>query len=201
MYIKKGSRLHHHFRHAEDWLVSRFMMDHAIRAIRQRTRIDRAHDIPYLAGYSRDGKTIYIDRHMPKSFAGKGRRISTDRFLLVHEAVEKALIQMLGLHYQHAHQIALRAEQAAVRAEGIEWTAYDAFMQRYIKQIGDERLARVPADLDQTPYRDEHDFALLQRMQAHTGRAPARRGRGAIKARKATSRTRRTPNGKRPAAK
>jgi len=23
------------------------------------------HDIPYLAGYSKDGKTIYIDRHMP----------------------------------------------------------------------------------------------------------------------------------------
>jgi hypothetical protein len=26
------------------------------------------HDIPYLAGYSQDGKTIYIDQHMPPSF-------------------------------------------------------------------------------------------------------------------------------------
>jgi hypothetical protein len=30
--------------------------------------------------------------------------------------VEKTLIDQLGLHYLHAHQIASRAEQAAVRA-------------------------------------------------------------------------------------
>src|SRR5882724_9826825 len=157
-----------HFRHAEDWAMSAFMMDHAVRAIKKHAHLDRSHDIPYLAGYSLDGKTIYIDRHMPKSFTCKGRRIQTDRFLLVHEAVEKALIQLLGLHYQHAHQIALRAEQAAVRAEGIPWKAYDDFMQIYIKAIGDERLTKVPADLDDTPYRDEHDTALLKRMRAHT---------------------------------
>ena len=169
MYEKRNpSAKRHHFRHAEDWAMSAFMMDHAVRAIRKRTRLDRSHDIPYLAGYSKDGKTIYIDRHMAKSFVCKGRRIQTDRFLLVHEAVEKALIQLLGLHYQHAHQIALRAEQAAVRAEGIPWKAYDDFMQIYIKEIGDERLTKVPADLDDTPYRDEHDTALLKQMQAHT---------------------------------
>jgi hypothetical protein len=31
-------------------------------------KVDRAHDVPYLAGYSLDGKTIYIDRHMPRAF-------------------------------------------------------------------------------------------------------------------------------------
>ena len=176
MYAKQGTPRHHHFRHAEDWLVSRFMMDHAIRAIKKRARVDRAHDIPYLAGYSKDGKTIYIDRHMPKSFTKNGRRISTDRFLLMHEAVEKALIQLLGLHYQHAHQIALRAEQAAVRAEGIAWGDYDEFMQRYIKEIGDERLHKVPADLDETPYRDERDIALLERMEARVEKSRAKGG-------------------------
>src|SRR5437879_13234197 len=105
-----------------EWYVSSLMMDRALDAIvRRAKKLDRSHDLPYLAGYSRDGKTIYIDRHMPKSFTCNSRRIRTDRFLLVHEAVEKALIQLLGLHYQHAHQIALRAEQAAVRAEGIPW--------------------------------------------------------------------------------
>ena len=169
MYEKRNRPvMRRHFRHAEDWAMSAFMMDHAVRAIKKRARLDRSHDIPYLAGYSRDGKTIYIDRHMAKSFTCNGRRIQTDRFLLVHEAVEKALIQLLGLHYQHAHQIALRAEQAAVRAEGIPWKAYDDFMQIYIKEIGDERLTKVPADLDDTPYRDEHDTGLLKRMQAHT---------------------------------
>jgi hypothetical protein len=81
-------------------------------------RFDRKHDIPYLAGYSLDGKTIYIDRHMPASFKFKGRTINTDRFLVLHEEVEKTLIDQLGLHYLHAHQIATRAEEAAVRAAG-----------------------------------------------------------------------------------
>ncbi|MEA3066684.1 MAG: hypothetical protein QOK41_91, partial [Sphingomonadales bacterium] len=37
-------------------------------------------------------------------------------------------------------------------------------MQKYVKRIGDEGLKKVPADLDLKPYRDEHDFELLQRM-------------------------------------
>ena len=35
---------------------------------------------------------------------------------------------------------------------------------KYVKKIGDERLRKVPADLDLKPYRDEHDFDLLKRM-------------------------------------
>ena len=150
-----------------EWYVSGLMMDRALDAIVRRVKkLDRAHDIPYLAGYSRDGKTIYIDRHMPKSFRFRGRVIETDRFLILHEEVEKTLIDRLNLHYLHAHQIATRAEQAAVRAAGVNWRDYDRFMQKYVKKLGDERLTRVPADLDEKPYRDEHDYDLLRRMEA-----------------------------------
>jgi hypothetical protein len=153
--------------HLAEWLISREMMDHALRSVRERISLDRDHDIPYLAGYSTDGKTIFIDRHMPKSFVYRGRRVNTDRYLVMHEATEKSLMLMLGMHYLHAHQIALRAEQAAVRAEGIDWIAYDDFMQLYIKEIGDERLERVPATLDLTPYQDFHDTELLAQMRAN----------------------------------
>jgi hypothetical protein len=158
-----------------EWYVSSLMLDRALDAIVRRVkRFDRRHDIPYLAGYSRDGKTIYIDRHMPKSYQAGGREIDTDRFLILHEEVEKTLIDQLGLHYLHAHQIATRAEQAAVRAAGIRWRDYDAFMQKYVKRMGDERLTKVPADLDTKPYRDEHDLELLRRMAAgvEKGHAP-----------------------------
>jgi hypothetical protein len=77
---------------------------------------------------------------------------------------KKTLIDRLGLHYLHAHQIATRAEEAAVRAAGVEWSAYDRFMQKYVKRIGDERLKKVPKDLDLKPYRDEHDDDLLRLM-------------------------------------
>ena len=150
-----------------EWYVSSLMMDRALDAILRRVKkLDRSHDIPYLAGYSRDGKTIYIDRHMPRSFRLRGHTIETDRFLILHEEVEKSLIDQLNLHYLHAHQIATRAEQAAVRAAGITWRDYDRFMQKYVKHIGDERLTKVPADLDTKPYRDEHDEDLLTRMLA-----------------------------------
>jgi hypothetical protein len=148
-----------------EWYVSSLMMDRALDAICRRVKkFDRKHDIPYLAGYSEDGKTIYIDRHMPQTFKFRGRSIDTDRFLVLHEEVEKTLIDQLGLHYLHAHQIATRAEQAAVRAAGVNWRDYDRFMQKYVKRIGDERLTKVPDDLDTRPYRDEHDDDLLRRM-------------------------------------
>ena len=159
-----------------DWFVSSLMMERALDAvIRRAKRIDRKHDIPYLAGYSQDGKTIYIDRHMPKAMTYAGREIDTDRYLILHEEVEKALIDQLNLHYLHAHQIATRAEQAAVRAAGIRWRDYDRFMQKYVKRIGDERLSKVPADLDLKPYRDEHDDDLVRRMldSIKRGVAPA----------------------------
>ena len=90
-----------------EWYVSSLMMDRALDAIvRRAKKLDRAHDIPYLAGYSRDGKTIYIDRHMPKMMKYNGREIDTDRYLILHEEVEKTLIDQLNLHYLHAHQIA-----------------------------------------------------------------------------------------------
>jgi hypothetical protein len=148
-----------------DWYISALMLDRALDAILRRVKnLDRDHDIPYLAGYSKDGKTIYIDRHLPKSFMFRGRKVEVDRFLVLHEEVEKTLIDQLGLHYLHAHQIATRAEEAAVNAERVTWAAYDRFMQKYVKSIGDERLSKVPADLDLKPYRDYHDYELMQRM-------------------------------------
>lgn len=149
----------------KDWLMSQKILDDAVKAILKRVRINRSYDIPYTAGYSCDGKTIYIDRHLPKKMVVKGRSINTDKFIILHEAVEKALIAYLNLHYQYAHQIALRTEQNAVRAAGIEWRTYDRFMQTYIKEIGDERLSRIPADLDIQPYQDEHDKKLLTKMK------------------------------------
>jgi hypothetical protein len=160
-----------------EWYISALMMDRALDAVVRRVRkLDRTHDIPYLAGYSQDGKTIYIDRHMPSSLRYQGRDIDTDRYLILHEEVEKTLIDQLNLHYLHAHQIASRAEQAAVRAAGLNWRDYDRFMQKNVKRIGDERLTKVPVDLDLKPYRDEHDYDLVRRMLDCIARGEGPRG-------------------------
>ena len=83
---------------------------------------------------------------------------------MTHEIVEKALLDELRLHYLHAHQIAVRAERDAVKAAGISWWGYQRFMKSHEKPIEEEKLIKVPATLDLTPYRDEKDFGLLQRL-------------------------------------
>ena len=63
-----------------------------------------------------------------------------------------------------------------MRAAGIRWRDYDRFMQKYVKRIGDERLTKVPANLDLKPYRDEHDYDLVWRMLASTARGQGPQG-------------------------
>jgi hypothetical protein len=153
-------------KNVNDTLVNSQMLCKSVDEILQRVRLDRDHDIPYLAGYSVDRTKIYIDRHLETCFTDHaGRKHDVDKFLILHEATEKAMIDSWGLHYQHAHQIALRAEEAAVRAAGIEWRDYDHFMQQWIKTADSGKLTRVPANLDLTPYLDENDGELIKVMQ------------------------------------
>ena len=151
--------------HRDDTLLSNAMLLHATAAILERVRLDRTWDIPYLAGYSVDGRTVYIDRHLPRTYRSHGRRVRVDPFLILHESVEKALVDRLGLRYQHAHQIALRAERASVLAAGLSWRRYNRFMIAHIKGAGHERLTRVPPPLHLKPYWDERDIGLIRRMQ------------------------------------
>src|SRR5918912_258374 len=147
--------------------ISDDVMNEVVKALRKRVaKVDHSYDIPYIAGYSKDARTIYIDRHLPRTFRSWTSRVYVTPFLLTHEIVEKALLDELGLHYLHAHQIAIRSERAAVEAAGVSWRTYEGFMKKHEKQIEREALQRVPADLDLTPYRDEKDFKLLRQLVA-----------------------------------
>lgn len=106
-------------RHKSEDIEDVVLLD-VVQAIRRRVRVvNRDFDIPYIAGYSKDGRTVFIDRHLPRSFRWLMRIVRVEPFLLTHEVVEKALLDELRLHYLHAHQIALRAERDAVRAAGV----------------------------------------------------------------------------------
>src|SRR5947208_6836922 len=151
-------------RHKSEDIEDDVLLD-VVRAFRRRVqRVSHAYDIPYIAGYSVDGHTVFIDRHLPRSFRWLMRTVRVEPFLLTHEIVEKALLDELRLHYLHAHQIAVRAERDAVKASGVSWWAYQRFMKKHEKHIEEEKLSRVPGALDLTPYRDEKDFSLLQRL-------------------------------------
>jgi hypothetical protein len=144
--------------------ISDDVLNEVVKSLRKRVKIDHSYDIPYIAGYSKDGRTIYLDRHLPRSFRSWTSRVYVTPYLVTHEIVEKALLDEVGLHYLHAHQIAIRTERAAVEAAGISWRTYERFMKRYEKAIEEEKLQRVPRNLDLTPYRDLEDFALLRKL-------------------------------------
>ena len=157
-------KLEREIRHKSEDIEDQVLLD-AVQAIRRRVRVvNREYDIPYLAGYSIDGHTVFIDRHLPRTFRWLLKTVRVEPFILTHEIVEKALLDELRLHYLHAHQFAIRAERDAVKAAGVSWWAYQGFIKRHEKAIEEEVLVKVPAALDLTPYRDEKDFGLLQRL-------------------------------------
>lgn len=144
--------------------INAMILDQTIECIKDQVDVNNDFDLPYVAGYSLDGKKIYLDRHLPETMSTKGKTVELWKYVILHEAVEKSLLMHLSLHYQMAHQIALRAEQNAVENDGIDWESYNKGMQKFIKADSKEKLTRVPKDLDLQPYRDEHDTILLKYM-------------------------------------
>jgi hypothetical protein len=163
----------HHFHRAasESALNAVITLAAVKRELAKPYKLDRDHDLPYLAGYSKDGRTIYIDRHMPKTMKWKGNEIDTDEFLIRHERVEKALIDQLDYGYWKAHRIATRAEEDAEDKAGVPYSAFQKFFKPYIKADERERLVKVPADLDMTPYLAK---PVNQVLVAHMRRAMKR---------------------------
>ena len=149
-------------------LCTRLLKDPEVRRLLYRYQgVDDSYDLPYLAGYSTDGKTIYIDRHLPEEleyhYDGKTRPFRPRSFLIDHESFEKAVIDALGWKYGHAHQGATEYERRHVMQAGLLWSPYQDAYKPYIKADEHEKLKRVPKDLDLTPYLD--DPVLLARLR------------------------------------
>ncbi len=151
-----------------DWLMSNKILLDADSSILKDVKVSRDFDVPYVAGYSKDGKRFYIDHKLPKGFEHAHGFFVVDTTLILHEAVEKGLeSEIPSLPYQLAHQIALRAEEAAVLAAKVTWAQYNSWFMGQIKLIGDRKVYdSCPPDLDLKPYLDEEDWATLRKMSA-----------------------------------
>ena len=157
--MKLADEVHHS---SED--INDLVLSDVVSALQRRVKVSHDYDIPYIAGYSKDASTVYIDRHLPRTIKWRGKDVRLEPFLVCHEIVEKALLDELRLHYLHAHQIASRVERDAVRGAGLTWRHYQSVIKAHEKAIDEELLRNVPADLDITPYKDLKDYPLLQRL-------------------------------------
>lgn len=118
--------------------------------------LNRGYDIPYLGGYSNDGKTIYLDRHLPDEISfsvdGKTHTFCPDHYICQHEKFEKAVMDACGWSYTAAHEAATGYERRSVLAAGIPWDGYQRSLKPYIKADERQTLKKVPKDLDLRPY-------------------------------------------------
>lgn len=135
-------------------------------ALARHVRVDHSYDLPYLAGYSQDGATIYLDRHFPSHLMVGGKLLAVHVPIVTHERTEKALIDGKGYDYQSAHEYATCAEHEQVRQLGFKPYQYEDALEPFIKADEVKKLERVPPDLDLTPYIDEKDKSVLARLRA-----------------------------------
>ncbi len=144
--------------------VDKAMSDPAVKAnLAKPYQLNRNYDLPYLAGYSQDGATIYIDRHLPKELRINGRLVDPTPFLETHEHTEKSIIDGLGWKYAAAHEVATAMERRRVLEAGINWQAYSAALKPLIKADEGEKIEHTPPDLDLSPY--QGDAALLKQIE------------------------------------
>lgn len=141
-------------------------------AIAHPRRIDRSHDVPYLAGSNNAGGVTYIDKRVPKRLTlhgAGGRQVTIDPAvpLNVHEQVEHALMVRAKLPYETAHRIALKHEQKAVADLGANWTSYQDAMHRLAATTQAEHPANPPRDLYLKPYPHTEAEFLRHEAKAH----------------------------------
>ena len=99
---------------------------------------------------------MYVDKDVPKSFTLKGKPCDVDRYLVLHEMIEWALMEHLDIPYQYAHALATVCEEKAVQADGHDVSAYNAAWDAVIRKVGSRgKYPNIPSDLDTEPYEDE----------------------------------------------
>ena len=150
------------------------MKDKTVRRMLARPwRLDRTHDIPFLAGYSRNARTIYFDKSLPTTLLLGSKRYELAGALTTHERVEKALIDAYGWGYvtpsPGAHGYATRAEHNRLITDGVDPKAYEEAMKPYITACKERCKGEdvdFPTDLDLTPYQTGEGEAYLNALEA-----------------------------------
>lgn len=128
--------------------------------------VDCKHDVPFVAGMSEDGETLYVDKEAYPEIEKAGYL----RALIVHEMVEHCLMKYCGMKYKPAHAIATGAEEATLRADGVELPKYDTFYDRIIRMVSSRgEYKNVPDDLDTEPYQDEGESSEIEEHDGMMG--------------------------------
>jgi len=127
--------------------------------------IDRRYRVPYLAGSSSDGRTVYIDAQTPNVLPKS--KIEPDRFYAAHEMTEWWLMTRLGMQYfpaagPSAHRLAHGVERYFMMLDGISDERIEEYEAESLALVNiDEKLKlppeAYPPDLYLGPYEARGD--------------------------------------------
>jgi hypothetical protein len=121
--------------HQLDPALARKVVDRSLAALLRDVRVVTRYWVPLLGGTARDWSRpiVYIDGRFPDQLLVEGRLMHPHRYIVVHECVERVLMDELGLPYLGgAHTFATAAEQSAVEADGFSWNGYTVALRPYI---------------------------------------------------------------------
>lgn len=144
-------------------IIEKSWTDELIGLLLEYVRFDHGYNIPLGGGSSVDGSPIYGDKSIPMEYVQKnGKKVAVWHYLMVHEFVEKAIIDALLKHgvpddkvYTPGHAVGTAAELAAAEDDGVNIDEYDGFYDHWLpvaekKKLGDG----TPPDLDLHAYED-----------------------------------------------
>lgn len=167
--VESGYRRHH--RHSKSEVSTEELHKAVEHLISDVKLIVGLYDIPYTAGYNKNGTVIYIDKEMPQYMVLDHVKLDLHRCIAVHEIVEASLLHSYrnNLFYLEAHQIATRIEKDYVESFGVDWQDYNDYVEKWVARIYSREVYKnIPADLDPQPYLDDNDVELLTRMGIST---------------------------------
>jgi hypothetical protein len=140
-----------------------------IRDLLQDFTVNRDFDIPFLANRSRDGKTVYIDRHIPEEMKAGDKPFDPAKTLPWHELSEWFYMHEAKLPYDAAHRLATFVwEKPRVEALGLDWKEYQDAFGGEIEHNEKRVPEKSPPDIDLSPYIDDNDHKTLRELM-HAG--------------------------------
>ncbi len=173
--MSHGSRHRHHSTDHHLALLHHFLSDPKVAdAIRQARRVDFDHDVPDTSGYSKDGKTLYVDRHLADAHPTiDGMPFEKWIAALVgphgHEPIEKIGMDIWKYRYPAAHEmLAIPSEHSVIELLGGRPDVYEKQLLKYVKSDEVEKIEQPPVDLDCAPYYtdpDHNDLKVLRRLR------------------------------------
>ena len=110
--------------------------------------VDRDHDVPWIACLSGDGRTLYIDKNLPKTVTVGDKTFDPAEPLGVHEHEEYRIMraQAPGMSpapsndereqlYKDAHEQAISAEHGWLQGHGVDIPAWENLIRQHLANV------------------------------------------------------------------